>query len=421
MFNVFINAWKVKDIRKKLLYTLMMLAIVRLGAHIAIPGIDVAAVKASQDMVSTGTLYNIIAGGANSRWSIFAMGIGPYITSSIIMQLLTVAIPKLEALNKEGQEGRKKIQTYSRYLTVILAFVQAIGVVLSFRTLMVSQSMVVFASAVLTLICGTSFIMWLAEQITAKGVGNGSSLIIFINIVSNLPTGIRSLYQQATGGDMTGWIKVIAMILILLAVIVFIVLVHDAERRLPVQYSSKMSGHKLMGGRTSFIPIKVNTAGVISIIFAISLIQFPETIAQFLPNVPDAMKTIIEALKMTNPIGAILYVVLIIFFTYFYTSIVINPNEMAENMKKNGGFIPGIRPGQPTSNYITRVVDRISLVGAVSYSILALIPLVMQWIFKMNVGFGGTTMIIVVGVALDIVKALESQLLMRHYKGFLTD
>lgn len=399
----------------------MMLAIVRLGAHIAIPGIDVAAVKASQDMVSTGTLYNIIAGGANSRWSIFAMGIGPYITSSIIMQLLTVAIPKLEALNKEGQEGRKKIQTYSRYLTVILAFVQAIGVVLSFRTLMVSQSIVVFASAVLTLICGTSFIMWLAEQITAKGVGNGSSLIIFINIVSNLPTGIRSLYQQATGGDMTGWLKVIAMILILLAVIVFIVLVHDAERRLPVQYSSKMSGHKLMGGRTSFIPIKVNTAGVISIIFAISLIQFPETIAQFLPNVPDAMKTVIEALKMTNPIGAILYVVLIIFFTYFYTSIVINPNEMAENMKKNGGFIPGIRPGQPTSNYITRVVDRISLVGAVSYSILALIPLVMQWIFKMNVGFGGTTMIIVVGVALDIVKALESQLLMRHYKGFLTD
>lgn len=399
----------------------MMLAIVRLGAHIAIPGIDVAAVKASQDMVSTGTLYNIIAGGANSRWSIFAMGIGPYITSSIIMQLLTVAIPKLEALNKEGQEGRKKIQTYSRYLTVILAFVQAIGVVLSFRTLMVSQSMVVFASAVLTLICGTSFIMWLAEQITAKGVGNGSSLIIFINIVSNLPIGVRSLYQQATGGDMTGWIKVLAMILILLAVIVFIVLVHDAERRLPVQYSSKMSGHKLMGGRTSFIPIKVNTAGVISIIFAISLIQFPETIAQFLPNVPDAMKTIIEALKMTNPIGAILYVVLIIFFTYFYTSIVINPNEMAENMKKNGGFIPGIRPGQPTSNYITRVVDRISLVGAVSYSILALIPLVMQWIFKMNVGFGGTTMIIVVGVALDIVKALESQLLMRHYKGFLTD
>ena len=185
MFNVFINAWKVKDIRKKLLYTLMMLAIVRLGAHIAIPGIDVAAVKASQDMVSTGTLYNIIAGGANSRWSIFAMGIGPYITSSIIMQLLTVAIPKLEALNKEGQEGRKKIQTYSSYLTVVLAFVQAIGVVLSFRTLMVSQSIVVFASAVLTLICGTSFIMWLAEQITAKGVGNGSSLIIFINIVSN--------------------------------------------------------------------------------------------------------------------------------------------------------------------------------------------------------------------------------------------
>lgn len=399
----------------------MILAVARLGTHIAIPGIDVTAVKAMQDMYSTGTLYNIIAGGANARWSIMAMGIGPYITSSIIMQLLTVAIPKIEALSKEGPEGRKKIQTYSRYLTVVLAIIQAIGIVMSYSGFMSSQSFFLYIPAVITLVCGTAFVMWLAEQITAKGVGNGSSMIIFINIISSLPAGVRSLYQYAAGGDYVGWIKIAAIILILLVVIVFIILVNQGERRLPVQYSSKLSGQKLMGGRSSFIPIKVNTAGVISIIFAISLIQFPETISQFLPSVPATMSKVIDALKMTNPMGAFIYVVLIIFFTYFYTSIVINPNEMAENMKKNGGFIPGIRPGQPTSNFIDRVVNRISLVGAVSYCLLALVPIIMEWVFKMNVGFGGTTLIIVVGVALDIVKALESQLLMRHYKGFLAD
>lgn len=420
MFNIIVNAWKVKDIRKKILYTLMIFAIVRLGTVIAIPGIDVMMVKQSLDAnAATGTLYNIIAGGANSRWSIFAMGIGPYITASIIMQLLTIAIPSLEQLSKEGEEGRKKIQSISRYLTVILALIQGIGITFSYRTMFLSDNPILFISSVISLMCGSTLIMWLAEQITAKGIGNGSSMIIFINIISNLPMGISSLYMYASGSDATSWIKVAAILIVLIIVLIFIVLVNGGERRLPVRYSSKMAG-KLTRG-TNFFPIKVNTSGVISIIFAISLIQFPETIGQFIPNKGPTFIKVIDFLRMTHPFGAALYVLLILFFTYFYTSIVINPNEIAVNMKKSGGFIPGIRPGQPTSNYITKIVSRITLVGAICYAILALVPIALQWIFKVNVGFGGTTLIIVVGVALDIIKALESQLLMRHYKGFLSE
>lgn len=418
MLTIFKNAWKVTDIRKKMLYTLMILAIVRLGSHIAIPGIDVMAVKTAQDAVSAGTLYNIIAGGANSRWSVMAMGIGPYITSSIIMQLLRVAIPKLEQLSKEGEDGRKKIQAYTRNITVLLALIQGIGLTLSYKSMFLTQSAWIYVIAVLSLICGTTLIMWLAEQITAKGVGNGSSMIIFINIVSNLPMGISTLYYYISSGDVAGIVKTVALILILLAVIVFIVIANNGERRIPVQYSSKMVGRRSVGGRSTFMPIKVNTSGVISIIFAISLLQFPETIAQFIK--PSATwQKVIEVLRMTNPVGFVLYIVLILFFTYFYTSIVINPNEIAGNMKKNGGFIPGVRPGQPTSNYITKVVSRITFVGAICYALIAMVPILLQWIFKMNVGFGGTTLIIVVGVCLDLVKALESRLLMRHYKGFL--
>ncbi|MCI9354138.1 MAG: preprotein translocase subunit SecY [Firmicutes bacterium] len=419
MFNVFINAWKVKEIRSKILYTLMIFAIVRLGTIIAIPGIDVVGVKEAQQAAGIGTLYSMIAGGANSQWSIFAMGIGPYITSSIIMQLLTIAIPKLEQMSKEGEEGRKKVQSYSRYLTVVLALLQGLGVTYSYRGLFVADSMLLYISSVATLIAGSTFIMWLAEQISAKGIGNGSSMVIFINIVSSLPMATKSMYDMAAGSGTKGIATVAGILVVLLIVLVFIVYLNDGERRLPVQYSAKMAGRKQVGGRSTFMPIKVNTSGVISIIFAISLLQFPEQIGQFIPNKGETFTKIIETLRMTNPIGACLYVVLIIIFTYFYTSIVINPNQIAVNMKKSGGFIPGIRPGQPTSDYITRVVSRITLVGAICYAILAMAPVVMQWIFKVNVGFGGTTLIIVVGVALDIVKALESQLLMRHYKGFL--
>ena len=375
MFKIFVNSWKVKEIRHKILYTLLILAIVRLGAHIYLPGISATTIKAYTDLYSTGTLYNIIAGGAGSSYSIFALGIGPYITSSII---------------------------------------QGIGIAMNYRTMMTNPSVLNVIIAVITLVAGSLFIMWLAEQITAKGISNGSSMIIFVNIISSLPQGISALVSYASAGT-TGILKVVGILVILLIVLILIVRVNDGERRLPVQYSSKMTGRRMGGGSNSTFPIKVNTAGVISIIFAISLLQFPETISGFITTKPAWLETVINVLKMTHPVGAVLYVVLILFFSYFYTSIVINPNEIAENMKKNGGFIPGIRPGQPTANYITRVVNRITLVGAVYFAVLALVPIILQWIFKVNV----TTLIIVVGVCLDIVKALESQLLMRHYKGFL--
>lgn len=402
-----------------MLYTLLILAIVRFGAHIYLPGISAATVKAYTDIYSTGTLYNIIAGGAGSNYSIFALGIGPYITASIIIQLLTVAIPSLEQLSKEGENGRQKINKYTRYITVVLAALQGMGIALNFKTMMTNPSTINIVISVITLIAGSMFIMWLAEQITQNGVSNGSSMIIFVNIISNLPQGISTMTAYAKTGT-SGIIKVIGILVLLLIVIVLIVKVNDGERRLPVQYANKMTGRRMgSGGNSSIFPIKVNTAGVISIIFAISLIQFPETISGFIAAKPVWLQKIIEILSMTHPVGAIIYVVLIFFFSFFYTSIVINPNEIAENMKKNGGFIPGIRPGMPTANYITRVVNRITIVGAICFAGLALVPIVMQWIFKMNVGFGGTTLIIVVGVCLDIVKALESQLLMRHYKGFL--
>ena len=411
MFKIFVNSWKVKEIRHKILYTLLILAIVRLGAHIYLPGISATTIKAYTDLYSTGTLYNIIAGGAGSSYSIFALGIGPYITSSIIMQLLCVAIPYLEQLSKEGEDGRQKINKYTRYITVVLATLQGIGIAMNYRTMMTNPSVLNVIIAVITLVAGSLFIMWLAEQITAKGISNGSSMIIFVNIISSLPQGISALVSYASAGT-TGILKVVGILVILLIVLILIVRVNDGERRLPVQYSSKMTGRRMGGGSNSTFPIKVNTAGVISIIFAISL-------SGFITTKPAWLETVINVLKMTHPVGAVLYVVLILFFSYFYTSIVINPNEIAENMKKNGGFIPGIRPGQPTANYITRVVNRITLVGAVYFAVLALVPIILQWIFKVNVGFGGTTLIIVVGVCLDIVKALESQLLMRHYKGFL--
>lgn len=421
MFRIFVNSWKTKEIRSKILYTLMIFAIVRLGTQIALPGIDAASVVAAKGASGMGTLYSVIAGGANSGWTLFAMGIGPYISASIIMQLLTIAIPKFEQLSKEGPEGRKKLQSYSRYLTVVLALIQGAGLTYTYQNMFLTDSPLVYVASVVTLVCGSTLVMWLAEQITARGIGNGSSMIIFINIVSNLPQGIMSLYDTVANSGSIGLAKVAAILVILIAVLAFIVCVNSGERRLPVQYSSKMAGSKQVGGNSSTMPIKVNTAGVISIIFAISLLQFPQQIGAFIPDKGETFTTIIKFLDMTHPVGACLYVLLILFFTYFYTSIVINPNEIAMNMKKNGGFIPGIRPGQPTSAYITKVVSRITLVGAICYALLAMVPIILQWIFKINVGFGGTTLIIVVGVALDIVKALESQLLMRHYKGFLSE
>ncbi len=420
MFDVFKNAWKIKDLRTKLIYTLFMLVIIRLGVHIPVPGIDNIALKASLGNDIGMSMYNLIAGGGLSNMAIFSLGIGPYITSSIIMQLLTVAIPKLEQLSKEGEEGRKKISKYSRNLTIVLALIQASGMVYNLRGVFVTPNIWLYIIAVVSMVAGSTFIMWIGEQITAKGVGNGSSLIIFVNIISNLPTAISSLILTATGSGIAGWIKLVLLLVVFLGVIVVVVIVQGGERRLPVQYSKKMVGRKMYGGQSTFIPIKVNTAGVISIIFAISLLQFPKTVGQFIPNKAPWFLSLINYLEISHPVGAALYVILIIFFSFFYTSIVFNPVEVADNMKKNGGFIPGIRPGQPTATYISKVSNRITLAGAICYSFIAMVPVLFQWIFKIqNVGFGGTTLMIVVGVCLETTKQIESQLLMRHYKGFL--
>jgi preprotein translocase subunit SecY len=418
MFKVYANAWKVKDIRAKMLVILAVLAIFRLGSFVPLPGIDPVAMQ----MALTGGNANLLSMLVGGRFgTVFELGIGPYITASIIMQLLTVALPPLERMQKEGEEGRKKISQYTRILAVVLAVIQATGNVLFlYRDLFIYQAILVYFMAILSMVTGTIFIMWLAEVITEKGIGNGSSFIIFANILSNLPRAITNLYITGAGEGATGWLTVAFILILFVVLMSFAVLIQGGERRIPVQYSKKMVGRHMQGDQSTHIPIKVNIAGVMSIIFAISLISFPAVISGFLGDrTSDTLHAIVEALQLTTPIGAIIYVTLIFLFTFFYTSFAINPIEMSENMKKSGGFIPGIRPGKPTSDYIQKVVTRLSWVGASSYAIIAIIPVLIQMIFNINVAFGGTTLLIVVGVALEIVKQLESQLLMRHYKGFL--
>ena len=436
MFDVFINAWKVKEIRKKLYYILLILIVYRVGCHIGLPSIKAGYVTGQSGVEAS--LFAVITGGGQG--TIFAMGIGPYITSSIILQLLTVAIPRLEALNKEGEEGKKKINQYTRIAAVALALLQASGMVYSLNGSGAFQNPGWFTwiVAVTVLVTGTMFIMWIAELLTEKGVGNGSSFIIFANILSGLPRQLTSFYSvgmsQGAKMDMGAWGYVIvlaialAILAVFLGIIGFVIRVQDGERKIPVQYSKKMVGRQMVGGQQSFIPIKVNIAGVMSIIFAISLLQFPQTIQNFWQG-NNVLDGIVKWLNIHHPFGAVVYVFLIFCFTFFYTSFSINPIEMAENLKKNAGFIPGIRPGKPTSDYIQRTISRLSWVGAIFYSVIAMIPVVLQWILqwiindpetKISVGFGGTTLLIVTGVAIELVKQIESQLLMRHHKGFLS-
>lgn len=413
MFSTLKNAFKVKEIRTKLLNMLIVLVIVRLGTFIPVPGIDV---NALHNAGASDTLYSLITGG--NYGTIFAMGIGPYITASIIMQLLTVAIPRLEQIQKDGEEGRKKISQYTRVMSVVLAFLQGAGQVYTIHNAFKNPNWYVYIVALFTMVSGTIFIMWLGEKLTEIGIGNGASFIIFANILSGLGTGVNSLVTAASGSAM-GWIKIVVILAILFIVMVFVVLVSDGERRIPVQYSNKLAGgsRMMVGGQTSFIPIKVNIAGVMSIIFAISILQFPYTINQLIQS--TTLTKISNVLSTHHPVGAVLYVILIFCFTFFYTSFAFNPVEVAENMKKNGGFVPGIRPGKPTSDYIQRIVDRISLIGAFAYAIIAMVPVVLNWVTGVNMGFGGTTLLIVTGVALEIIKQLESQLVKRHYTGFL--
>ncbi len=413
MFSTLKNAFKVKEIRAKLLNMLIVLVIVRLGTFIPVPGINI---NALHNAGASDTLYSLITGG--NYGTIFAMGIGPYITASIIMQLLTVAIPRLEQIQKDGEEGRKKISQYTRIMSVALAFLQGAGQVYTIHSAFKNPNLYVYIVDMFTMVSGTIFIMWLGEKLTEIGIGNGASFIIFANILSGLGTGVNSLITAASGSAM-GWVKIVVILAILFVVMVFVVLVSDGERRIPVQYSNKLAGgsRMMVGGQTSFIPIKVNIAGVMSIIFAISILQFPYTINQLIQS--TTLSKISNVLSTHHPVGAVLYVILIFCFTFFYTSFAFNPVEVAENMKKNGGFVPGIRPGKPTSDYIQKIVDRISLIGAFAYSIIAMVPVVLNWVTGVNMGFGGTTLLIVTGVALEIIKQLESQLVKRHYTGFL--
>lgn len=416
MFKTFAKAWNIKDVRRRLICIFIALLVYRLGAHVYLPAMDlnlIAAAKAG--ITSQESLFSIIAGGGYA--SIFALGIGPYITASIILQLLTVAIPKLEQIKKEGEEGRKKIDQYTRITAILLSIMQGAGYVFTLKDMFVYKNMFVYFMALTALVTGSIFVMWLGEFLNEFGIGNGSSFIIFANILSGLPTGIMSLYFYGSGADIYNWIKVAVLVVLFVIIIGFVVWVQDGERRIPVQYSKKMVG-QFAGNNNSYIPIKVNIAGVMSIIFAISLLQFPTTIHQIWKSAK--LEKLINFLSITNPWGTLIYIFLIFCFTFFYTSFAINPIEMAENMKKNGGFIPGIRPGKSTSDYIQTTVDRLSWIGAVFYSIIAIMPVVFQWIFGFRVGFGGTTLLIVTGVALEIIKQLESQLLMRHYKGFLS-
>lgn len=416
MLGTFSNAWKIKELRQKILFVVLILSIYRLGVHIPLPGIDIELLaQMREDASATALLFAIIAGGGSG---ILMLGIGPYITSSIIMQLLTVAIPSLEQLKKEGEEGRKRINQITRGLTVALAALQGTAMAVNASAFFVEPNLYTYFIAVLSLVTGSMFVMWLGELLTEKGIGNGASLIIFANILGTMPGSIGEMYLIAST-SLENLARVGALAVFMLATMAFVVLVQGGERRIPVQYSKKMVGRQMYGGQSSHIPFKVNIAGVLSIIFAISLIQFPEMLSTFFPVGPT-MQTVIEWLETTHPFGAVLYIVLIFFFTFFYTSFSINPIEMAENMRKNGGFIPGIRPGKPTSDYIARTVYRLSWIGACAYAIIASIPTVLEWTLGLRVGFGGTTLLILTGVALEIVKQLESQLLMRHYKGFLS-
>ncbi len=426
MFETIRNAWMVADLRKKLFYTLGMLIIFRLGSVIPVPMLDPTQLE--QIFASTNNsllgFINVVSGGAFQNTTIFAMSITPYINASIIMQLLCVAIPALERLQKEGEEGRKKIAQIQRAATIVLALIQAIGLyfLLDSYNAVVNPGFWTAVVVVITFSAGTAFLMWLGEQITEKGVGNGISLIIFAGIVSGGPAMAVSLYQYMLGGT-ASVIGAILLIIVALVVIAFVVAMHDAERRISVQYAKRVVGRKMYGGQSTHIPIKVASAGVMPIIFAMSIMSFPGTIASFCGvKAGDAgfWGSFLRFLSPDHWVYAVVYFFLIIFFTYFYTAIQFNPIEMANNMKKNGGFIPGIRPGRPTSDFISRVLSKITLAGAIFLGFIAVIPIFMNIGLNINnFAIGGTSIIIVVGVALETVNQLESQMLMRHYKGFL--
>ena len=438
MLKTFRKAFQIEEIRKKIFYTFAMLVVVRLGSQLPTPGVDPTFIQnffASQTGEAF-NFFNAFTGGSFEQMSIFALSITPYITSSIIMQLLTIAIPKLEEMQKDGEEGRKKIAAFTRYVTVLLALIQSTAMAVGFGRsgLLVKYNFVNAAIVVLTLTAGSAFLMWIGERITEKGVGNGISIVLAVNIVSRIPSDMMTLYENFIKGKTIakGMLAGVIILAIILAVVVFVLILNGAERRIPVQYSKKMVGRKLVGGQSNNIPLKVNTAGVIPIIFASSIMSFPGLIAQFAGkgNGTGIGSEILRGLSSSNwcdpaqlkySWGLIVYIVLCVFFAYFYTSITFNPLEVADNIKKQGGFIPGIRPGKPTSDYLQNLLNYIIFIGVVGLIIVAVIPFFFNGVFKAQVSFAGTSLIIVVGVVLETVKQIESQLLVRNYKGFLAN
>jgi preprotein translocase subunit SecY len=415
------NIAKIPELKRRVIFTLLMLLVYRLGVHIPTPGINTAMLKELFSKLQ-GTLVGVIdmfTGGAMENFSVFSLGIMPYISASIILQLLTVVVPHLERLSKEGEAGRKKITQYTRYGTVVLSLIQGMGISIG----LVQQENMVYISPVffvilsmITLTAGTAFIMWLGEQITERGIGNGISLIIFAGIVARMPSALGNTVQLVQTGEM-GFLVLLLLLAIMIGVIAIIVFVERGQRRIPVQYAKRVVGRRVYGGQSTHLPLKVNTAGVIPPIFASSLIIFPATIAQFL-NVP-VLTSITSWLRPATGVYELIYVGLIIFFCYFYTAVTFNPVDVAENMKKYGGYIPGIRPGKKTSQYIDKVLTRITFGGAIYISVVCVLPSILIQRFNAPFYFGGTSLLIVVGVALDTLTQIESHMIQRHYEGFI--
>ena len=440
MLKTLRNAFKIKDIRKKLLYTFAMLVVIRIGSQLPIPGVETAFFKdffAQQNNDAFG-FFNAMTGSSFTNMSVFALSITPYITSSIIMQLLTIAIPKLEEMQRDGEDGRKKIAEYTRYVTVALALIESIAMAIGFggQGLLSEFNAISVIIAVVTMTAGSALLMWIGERITENGVGNGISIVLLFNIISSLPSDASTLYTRFMSGKSVAVSAVAAIIIvaIVIAIVVFVVVLQDGERRIPVQYSKKMQGRKMVGGQSSNIPLKVNTAGVIPVIFASSIMSFPVVIAQFFGsriNYDSIGGHILLMLNSSNwfkperpvySIGMLVYIALIIVFAYFYTSITFNPLEVANNMKKSGGFIPGIRPGKPTSDYLNSILNYVVFIGACGLTVICIIPIMVSGLFNVSrLSFGGTSLIIIVSVVLETLKAIESQMLVRYYKGFLND
>ena len=420
MLDSFQQAFKVGDLRKKLFFTLMLLLAFRVGAHIPVPGINADAVAELLKGQLFG-FFDIISGGAFKRFSVFAMSITPYINASIIMQLLTIVIPKLEELSKEGDQGRKKIAEYTRYGTVVLAFIQAMGmsIALSKSGAIINPGIGSYLVISIALTAGTTMLMWIGEMITEKGIGNGISLIIFAGIVARIPSQIHGVGQELAGG-IVGALNIVLFVVLALAVIAAVVAVNEGQRRLPIQYAKRVVGRKLYCGQSTFLPLKVNAGGVIPVIFAMSLMMFPATIGSWMSPTSGFNQFINHYFSFGSALYNVFYAALILFFTYFYVAIIFNPVDVADNIKKYGGFVPGIRPGRPTAEYIDRILSRLTLCGGIFLALIAVLP---NFAIKLtgitSLWFGGTALLIVVGVALDTMKQIEAHLLLRSYEGFV--